>query len=96
MARGLVSAIFAAGLGLAKSAKKIREGLSPLECGFNAARDERSPVSLRFFIFAVVFVVFDVELVLLLPVLSRLHYSIEVLVFYSCRVFALRLGLVLE
>jgi len=73
-----------------------RAALTPLECGFNRAEDSRAPMSLRFFIFAVIFVVFDVELVLVLPVLLRLHESLEVGVLYSVYCFLLSAGLFLE
>lgn len=54
-----------------------RESLSPLECGFNRYNEHRAPLSLRFFIFAVVFVIFDVELVLVLPILYSSQLSLE-------------------
>merc|ERR1711974_270516 len=66
-----------------------RAALTWVECGFNRAEDSRAPMSLRFFIFAV----FDVELVLVLPVLLRLHESLEVGVLYSVYCFLLSAGL---
>lgn len=56
-----------------------REMISPLECGFTTAVDARQPVSLRFFIFAVVFVVFDIELILVVPLLSHPLSSLSAL-----------------
>lgn len=71
LARVLGVVFLALGVMLSKLNPARRETISPLECGFTTAVDARQPVSLRFFIFAVVFVVFDIELILVVPILSN-------------------------
>lgn len=73
MAYGII--LLALMLGI--KSKKTREKLSSFECGFDPMTKVRAPFSLKFFLITIIFLIFDVEIALLLPlgvVIDSLSY----------------------
>nr|AER41335.1 NADH dehydrogenase subunit III [Carpodacus rodochroa] len=74
------------------------EKLSPYECGFDPLGSARLPFSIRFFLVAILFLLFDLEIALLLPLpwAIQLDSPTTTLIWTSFLLFLLTLGLIYE
>nr|WNH20172.1 NADH dehydrogenase subunit 3 [Parupeneus cyclostomus] len=74
------------------------EKLSPYECGFDPVGSARLPFSMRFFLVAILFLLFDLEIALLLPLPwgDQLSSPLSTFVWAAAVLALLTLGLIYE
>nr|YP_011010504.1 NADH dehydrogenase subunit 3 [Halovelia heron]WPW47132.1 NADH dehydrogenase subunit 3 [Halovelia heron] len=55
---------------ISKKDKNNREKMTPFECGFDPKSSSRMPFSMQFFMIAIIFLIFDVEIIIILPTIK--------------------------
>nr|DAC76915.1 TPA_asm: NADH dehydrogenase subunit 3 [Pseudomyrmex concolor] len=76
---------------------KYREKKSPFECGFDPMSNSRTPISSQFFMVGLVFLVFDVEITLLIPLVLMLKtFNMELILSSMFFILILIAGILFE
>ena len=82
---------------ISKKAYKSIDKIAPFECGFDAFASYRVPFSLHFYLITAIFLLFDIEISLVLPIIGPI--SISYIEFYHNIIlifFILLVGLLIE
>nr|AAF31675.1 NADH dehydrogenase subunit 3 [Galathealinum brachiosum] len=78
--------------------KFSKEKFSTYECGFDPKAFSRIPFSLQFFLISILFLIFDVEIILISPIPFLMKYNLiySSLIISNFIIFILFLGLIHE
>ena len=86
LALALASALLIINFTITKKLISSREKISPFECGFDPIAPNHIPFSIHFFIISLIFLIFDIEITILIP-LVHLFYSFNFYIIITSLIF---------
>jgi len=82
---------------ISKKITNDREKSSPFECGFDPISNRHNPFSIHFFIISLIFLIFDIEITLLIPLVYLTKtYNLSIIIYSLIFFFILIYGLYIE
>nr|YP_010329407.1 NADH dehydrogenase subunit 3 [Haemaphysalis campanulata]UNO53838.1 NADH dehydrogenase subunit 3 [Haemaphysalis campanulata] len=75
---------------------KNKEKLSPFECGFDPFSFSRVPFSLKFFFIGIIFLIFDVEIIIIVPFPLMMNYNYYLFMSFLILNLIIFFGLIFE
>nr|AZL93418.1 NADH dehydrogenase subunit 3 [Scelio sp. ZJUH_2016028] len=93
----LINLMLILNLMIMKKVNLSREKLTPIECGFNMMSYFNLPFSIQFYFISILFIIFDIEIILLIPMIQKnLSIIINKLMIFLFVILILILGFYLE
>ncbi|KAG5337600.1 NU3M oxidoreductase, partial [Acromyrmex heyeri] len=93
----LSSILLLANFFISKKTFLNKEKISPFECGFNPLSNSRLPFRIQFFIISLIFLIFDIEIALLLPLIYlSINFNPFIIIYSLLFLSILIIGLYLE
>nr|QUJ09547.1 NADH dehydrogenase subunit 3 [Telenomus remus] len=81
-----------------KKKSNYREKMFPLECGFSQMNKFHLPFSIQFYYISILFLIFDVEISLIIPMIQKMNFFIinKWMISFSIIMIILLIGLLIE
>nr|QWS05464.1 NADH dehydrogenase subunit 3 [Zecheuna tonkinensis] len=93
----IISMTFLITIMISKKKKMSREKMTPFECGFSNLSSSRKSFSIHFFLIGTLFLIFDIEISIILPMANtKMTNNNEWLISSTITILILMIGLIHE